>query len=345
MIEADPALIEDFRQAMRRVASTVNVISICVDGAGDGDHRDRGLARSRWTRRACWSASTAPPRSMPSMEDVDHFTVNVLHRDQARGRAHLRRPQAAGAALRRRLGAMTASAPPRLRDAQAVDPLPPHRSSPVRHPFDLHRRGRGGGDARRDRSAGLSRRPLRRWSAARPDANSLAGSAIALISSALPLGSRKNIVACSPDLALEADLRRDDELRCRPRSAASASASQSAIGSTAPKCGTGTWSPSTGLRVRAAATLRRIEMGDDLVAEEIEIDPAFGMAPLRAAEHAAVESAGRLQIVDREGEVEGRQHAVMRRFLVAPERKARAMLRRPVARRRGARRLAAARLP
>ena len=32
MIEADPALADTFRQDMRRVASTVNVISICVDG-------------------------------------------------------------------------------------------------------------------------------------------------------------------------------------------------------------------------------------------------------------------------------------------------------------------------
>ena len=32
MIETDPVLAGEFRRAMRRVASTVNVISICVDG-------------------------------------------------------------------------------------------------------------------------------------------------------------------------------------------------------------------------------------------------------------------------------------------------------------------------
>jgi flavin reductase (DIM6/NTAB) family NADH-FMN oxidoreductase RutF len=32
MTETDPDLSEAFRQAMRRVASTVNVISICVNG-------------------------------------------------------------------------------------------------------------------------------------------------------------------------------------------------------------------------------------------------------------------------------------------------------------------------
>ena len=45
-------------------------------------------------------------------------------------------------------------------------------------------------------------------------------------------------------------------------------------------------------------------MGDDLVAEEIEIDPAVGAASFPAAEHAAVEGARGGKIVDREGEVE-----------------------------------------
>ena len=48
-------------------------------------------------------------------------------------------------------------------------------------------------------------------------------------------------------------------------------------------------------------------MGDDLVAEEIEVDPVGGAAPLRAAEQPAVEGARGVEIVDREGEVEGRQ--------------------------------------
>ena len=81
MIEADPVLIEAFRQAMRRVASTVNVISICVDGQAMGI-----------TATAVSPISMDPPSLLvcinraasvhASMEDVDRFAVNVLHRDQ-----------------------------------------------------------------------------------------------------------------------------------------------------------------------------------------------------------------------------------------------------------------------
>lgn len=81
MIEADPALTEAFRQAMRRVASTVNVISICVDGQAMGI-----------TATAVSPISMDPPSLLvcinraaavhASMEDVDRFAVNVLHRDQ-----------------------------------------------------------------------------------------------------------------------------------------------------------------------------------------------------------------------------------------------------------------------
>jgi flavin reductase len=83
MIEADPALTEGFRQAMRRVASTVNVISICVDGQAMGI-----------TATAVSPISMDPPSLLvcinraasvhASMEDVDRFAVNVLHRDQER---------------------------------------------------------------------------------------------------------------------------------------------------------------------------------------------------------------------------------------------------------------------
>ena len=81
MIETDPALVESFRQAMRRVASTVNVISLCVDGEAMGI-----------TATAVSSISMDPPSLLvcinraasvhTSMEDVTHFRVNVLHRDQ-----------------------------------------------------------------------------------------------------------------------------------------------------------------------------------------------------------------------------------------------------------------------
>ena len=81
MIQADVALSEAFRQAMRRVASTVNVISICVDG------QPMGI-----TATAVSPISMDPPSLLVcinraasvhgSMEGVSHFRVNVLHRDQ-----------------------------------------------------------------------------------------------------------------------------------------------------------------------------------------------------------------------------------------------------------------------
>ena len=77
----DPVLAESFRQAMRRVASTVNVITICVGGEPMGI-----------TATAMSTLSLDPPSLLicinrtaslhGSMEDVSHFRVNVLHRDQ-----------------------------------------------------------------------------------------------------------------------------------------------------------------------------------------------------------------------------------------------------------------------
>jgi flavin reductase len=82
MIAANPALTEDFRQAMRRVASTVNVISICVDGQPMG-----------MTATAVSSISLEPPSLLvcvnrtatlhEPMGGMSHFRINVLHRDQA----------------------------------------------------------------------------------------------------------------------------------------------------------------------------------------------------------------------------------------------------------------------
>lgn len=81
MIESDPGLADGFRQAMRRVASTVNVISLCVDGEAMGI-----------TATAVSPISMDPPSLLVcinraasvhgSMGDVTHFCVNVLHRDQ-----------------------------------------------------------------------------------------------------------------------------------------------------------------------------------------------------------------------------------------------------------------------
>ena len=81
MTDVDPQLPGSFRQAMRRVASTVNVITICVKGEPMGI-----------TATAMSSLAMDPPSLLvcinrmaairASMEDVSHFGVNVLHRDQ-----------------------------------------------------------------------------------------------------------------------------------------------------------------------------------------------------------------------------------------------------------------------
>ncbi|MFC7500237.1 flavin reductase family protein [Enterovirga sp. GCM10030262] len=117
MFETDIPLAATFRQAMRRVASTVNVISICVDG------RPMGI-----TATAMSSLAIDPPSLLvcinraaslhASMEDVSHFGVNVLHRDQE----HLARMFADRErhALRFAEGwELDSARPPRLADAQA----------------------------------------------------------------------------------------------------------------------------------------------------------------------------------------------------------------------------------
>ena len=74
-------LSRDFKQAMRRVASTVNVITVCVGGEPMGI-----------TATAMSSLSLDPPSLLicinrsaslhSPLEDVSHFCVNVLHRSQ-----------------------------------------------------------------------------------------------------------------------------------------------------------------------------------------------------------------------------------------------------------------------
>ena len=110
-------MIDGFRQAMRRVASTVNVITICVGGEPMGI-----------TATAMSSLSLDPPSLLVcinrasvmhgSMSDVTHFGVNVLHRDQehlAQMFAHRDK-----APLRFLEGwHLDCERPPRLHDAQA----------------------------------------------------------------------------------------------------------------------------------------------------------------------------------------------------------------------------------
>ena len=119
MIETAAHLATGFRQAMRRVASTVNVISICVDGEPMGI-----------TATAVAPVSMDPPSLLVCInqaaavhgriEDASHFEVNVLHRDQERDRDHVRRSDAARSRASPRAGRMIARAPPRLLGAQAT---------------------------------------------------------------------------------------------------------------------------------------------------------------------------------------------------------------------------------
>lgn len=113
----DVDLSETFRQAMRRVASTVNVITICVDG------KPMGI-----TATAMSSLALDPPSLLvcinrraamhASITDVTHFSVNVLHRDQVdlaqmfadRTKADLRFTEG---------WHIDTDGPPRLADAQA----------------------------------------------------------------------------------------------------------------------------------------------------------------------------------------------------------------------------------
>ena len=117
MTESHPEATDGFRAAMRRVASTVNVITICVGSEPMGI-----------TATAMSSLAMDPPSLLvcinrfaamhSSMEDVSHFCVNVLHRDQediARMFADRRQH-----GLRFVTGwEMNCERPPRLVDAQA----------------------------------------------------------------------------------------------------------------------------------------------------------------------------------------------------------------------------------
>lgn len=117
MIETDPKLAQDFRQAMRRVASTVSVITICVEG------QPMGI-----TATAMSSLALDPPSLLVCihrsafmhgrMTDVSHFGVNVLHRDQE----HLAQMFADRNLRELRFASgwhLDAAGPPRLPDAQA----------------------------------------------------------------------------------------------------------------------------------------------------------------------------------------------------------------------------------
>lgn len=113
----DPELAAAFKEAMRRVASTVNVISICVDGKAMGI-----------TATAVSGVSMDPPSLLvcvnqaasvhPKIENVVHFNVNVLHRDQAE-MATIFADRSLEAQRFIRGWDNDCVKPPRLRDAQA----------------------------------------------------------------------------------------------------------------------------------------------------------------------------------------------------------------------------------
>lgn len=118
MVDTEMDLAGSFRRAMRRVASTVNVISICVDG------QPMGI-----TATAVSSISLDPPSLLvcinraaafhAPMGDMSHFRVNVLHHEQVEmARMFADRTQHA---LRFLSGWEVGSVgPPRLLDAQAT---------------------------------------------------------------------------------------------------------------------------------------------------------------------------------------------------------------------------------
>jgi flavin reductase len=106
-----------FRQAMRRVASTVNIITICVDGHPMGITATAmsSLALEPPSLLVCINRSAA---LHGSMTDVSHFSVNVLHRDQQ----HLAQMFADRNLRELRFSSgwhFDESRPPRLPDAQA----------------------------------------------------------------------------------------------------------------------------------------------------------------------------------------------------------------------------------
>ena len=81
MVEAEAELTESFRNAMRRVASTVNVISIYFDGQPMGITATAVSAVSLDPPSLLMCINRAASLHAP-MGDMSHFRVNVLHRDQ-----------------------------------------------------------------------------------------------------------------------------------------------------------------------------------------------------------------------------------------------------------------------
>ena len=134
-------------------------------------------------------------------------------------------------------------------------------------------------------------------------------SAKALNSSALPAGSRKNIVDCSPYLAFEAGIWLDNERHARRANT---------FGEIFPLL---LREYDTEVRNRNVVAVDRVAVArspvapcrvrlvvrDDLMSEEIEVDPMLRAAPLGAPENGAVEVARSLDVVHGKGDVKRAQ--------------------------------------
>ena len=60
------------------------------------------------------------------------------------------------------------------------------------------------------------------------------------------------------------------------------------------------------------AVFGRFQMSDDLVSEQVEVDPLCGTATFRTAKCSAIESAGSIKIVDRKGNMKrGQRHEIV----------------------------------
>jgi hypothetical protein len=60
-----------------------------------------------------------------------------------------------------------------------------------------------------------------------------------------------------------------------------------------------------GIMMLAVLLRRGLEMSDNLMAEEVKIDPLRRASPLRTAQQASIKSPSSLQIINRESDVEG----------------------------------------
>lgn len=65
-----------------------------------------------------------------------------------------------------------------------------------------------------------------------------------------------------------------------------------------------------GIMVPVALTRAWLQMSDDLVTEEIEIDPLRGTPAFRTAQCRSIELTSGFEVVNRKGDVKGRQRHV-----------------------------------